>query len=132
MVSTDEAKVTHDKAEITLISYMLKSVKRGAKFVCVFSDHTYVFILLVYWTWKCKMAVDIQMENGMGPSCQLTALLASVLAFLLYTPSPVMSVFIVIQPEEIHACYEANTYPYGNGIISTIITLEQCNISRVG
>ena len=59
MVNSDEAKVIHDMAEITLISYILKSVKRGAKFVCVFNDDTYVFTFLVYWIWKCKIAVDI-------------------------------------------------------------------------
>lgn len=48
MMSREDAEVTHDEADITLVSYMLKAAENGAATIQIVSDETDVFVLLVY------------------------------------------------------------------------------------
>ena len=58
--------VTHAEANITLCSYMLNAVEEGAQSICVLSDNTDVFVLLVYWTSRMQVVAKIQMEKWNG------------------------------------------------------------------
>ena len=48
MMSREDAEVTHDEADITLVSYMLTAAENGAATIQIVSDETDVFVLLVY------------------------------------------------------------------------------------
>ena len=55
MVSRADSIVTHDEADVSLISYMLDAASRGAKTVRILSDDTDVFVLMVYWCWRMEI-----------------------------------------------------------------------------
>ena len=50
-----DSVVTHDEADVTLYSYMLKPVAEGAQTIRILSDDNDVFILLVYWTLRMRV-----------------------------------------------------------------------------
>ena len=58
----------HDEADITIISYMLQAADDGRHVVRVVSDDTDIFVLLVYWTWRCDLhdRLAVQMEKWDG------------------------------------------------------------------
>ena len=58
--------VTHDEADVTLCSYMLKAVAEGAQTIRILSDDTDVFVLLVYWSSRMRVVAKIQMEKWNG------------------------------------------------------------------
>ena len=66
LVSRADIIVKHDEVDISLISYMLHAVSRGAQTVRILSDDTDVFILLVYWCHKANVTCPIQMEKWDG------------------------------------------------------------------
>ena len=66
LVNMLDCVVTHDEADITLCSYMLKAVAEGAQTIRILSDDTDVFVLLVYWTSRMQVVAKIQMENWNG------------------------------------------------------------------
>ena len=66
MVSRADSIVTHDEADVSLISYMLDAASRGAKTVRILSDDTDVFVLMVYWCWKMDITCHLQMERWDG------------------------------------------------------------------
>ena len=66
LVNTLDCIVTHDEADITLCSYMLKAVAEGAQTIRILSDDTVVFVLLVYWTSRMRVVAKIQMEKWNG------------------------------------------------------------------
>ena len=49
MVGRVDSMYSHDEADITIISYLLKAVKNGKNIVRLISDDTDVFVLLIYW-----------------------------------------------------------------------------------
>ena len=62
MVSTADCIVSHDEADVSLISYMLDAARRGAKTVRILSDNTDVFVLMIWClkvtcTWRDGMAL---------------------------------------------------------------------------
>ena len=63
LVNMLDCVVTHDEADITLRSYMLKAVAEGAQTIRILSDDTDVFVLLVYWTSRMRSVAKIQMEK---------------------------------------------------------------------
>ena len=66
LVNKLECLVTHEEADITLCSYMLKAAASSAETVRIVCDDTDVFVLLVYWTWKKTIRKNIQMEKWDG------------------------------------------------------------------
>ena len=66
LVNMLDCVVTHDEADVTLCSYMLKAVAEGAQTIRVLSDDTDVFVLLVYWTSRMRVVAKIQMEKWNG------------------------------------------------------------------
>ncbi|KAJ8392658.1 hypothetical protein AAFF_G00073320 [Aldrovandia affinis] len=62
MVSGADSIVTHDEADISLISYMLDAARRGATTIHILSDDT-VFVLMVCWCWKVGITCHLQMER---------------------------------------------------------------------
>ena len=61
-----ECLVTHEEADITLCSHMLKAASSSAETVRIVCDDTDVFVLLVYWTWRKTIRKNIQMEKWDG------------------------------------------------------------------
>ena len=66
LVNMLDCVVTHDEANVTLCSYMVKAVAEGAQTIQVLSDDTDVFVLLVYWTSRMRVVANIQMEKWNG------------------------------------------------------------------
>ena len=66
--SIDDGVFGHDEADITIISYMLQAADDGRHVVRVISDDTDIFVLLVYWTWRCDLhdRLVVQMEKWDG------------------------------------------------------------------
>ena len=58
--------VTHDEADVTLCSYMLKAGAEGTQTIRILSDDADVFVLLVYWTSRMGVVAKIQMEKWNG------------------------------------------------------------------
>ena len=54
LVSRADSIVKHDEADISLISYILHGVSRGAPTVRILTDDIDVFILLVCWCHKAN------------------------------------------------------------------------------
>ena len=63
--SIDDGVFGYDEADITIISYMLQAADDGCHVVRVLSDDTDIFVLLVYWTWRCDLQdrLAVQMEK---------------------------------------------------------------------
>ena len=63
--SIHDGVFVHDEADITIISYMLQSADDGCHVVRVLSDDMDIFVLLVFWTWRCnlKERIAVQMEK---------------------------------------------------------------------
>lgn len=66
MVSRADSIVTHDEADVSLISYMLDAARRGAATIRILCDDTDVFVLLVFWCWKAGITCRLQMEKWNG------------------------------------------------------------------
>ena len=66
LVNMLDCVVTHEEADVTLCSYMLKAVAAGAQTTRIFSDDTDVFVLLEYWTSRMRVVAKIQMEKWNG------------------------------------------------------------------
>ena len=66
LVNMLDCVVTHDEADVTLCSYMLKAVAAGAQTIRILSDDTDVFVLLEYWTSRMRVVAKIQMEKWNG------------------------------------------------------------------
>jgi hypothetical protein len=66
LVSSFDCLVTHEEADITLCSYMLKAAAGRAETIRVLCDDTDVFVLLVYWAWRKRIQKSIQMEKWDG------------------------------------------------------------------
>ena len=54
---------SHDEADITMISYLLITVKNGKNIVRVISDDIDVFVLLIFWVWRLQMTVGVQLDR---------------------------------------------------------------------
>ena len=63
--------VTHDKADVTLCSYMLKAVAVGAQTIRILSDDTGVFVLLDQ---GCALSPRFKWKSGMAISWTSTKL----------------------------------------------------------
>ena len=66
LVNKLDCLVTHEEADITLCSYMMKAAASSAETVRIVCDDTDVFVLLVYWTWRKTIRKNIQMEKWDG------------------------------------------------------------------
>ena len=66
LVNKLDCEVSHAEADITLCSYMMKAAAHGAQTICILSNDTDVFVLLVYWTSKMQINAKIQMEKWDG------------------------------------------------------------------
>jgi len=49
MKTRDDGTFSHDEAYVTMVSYVIQAASHGRCVICVLSDDTDVFILLVYW-----------------------------------------------------------------------------------
>ena len=66
LVNKVDCIVSHIEADVTLCSYMLKAAEEGLKTIRILSDDTDIFVLLVYWTSRKGLTVNIQMEKWNG------------------------------------------------------------------
>ena len=66
MVGRADSIVTHEEADVSLISYMRNVASRGANTVRILSDDIDVFVLMVYWCWKLNFTCHLQMEKWDG------------------------------------------------------------------
>ena len=48
---------------ISMVSYMLHTIREGADPVRILCDDTDVFASLVYFSWKCQLGADIQFQK---------------------------------------------------------------------
>ena len=58
-----KAVTVKEEADITLINYMLQAAGAGAPTICILSNDTDVFVLLVYWVLKTNVHSAAQMEK---------------------------------------------------------------------
>ena len=64
LVSRADSIVTHDEADVSLISYMLDAARHGAATIRILCGDTDVFVLMVYWCWKAGIHVACRWRNG--------------------------------------------------------------------
>ena len=63
MIGRADSFVTHDEADITIISYMLRAAAAGASVIRILCDDSDLFILAVYWMWKKQVKCHVQFEK---------------------------------------------------------------------
>ena len=64
MIGRADSSVTHDEADITIISYMIRAAAAaGASVIRILCDDSDVFILAVYWMWKKQVKCHVQFEK---------------------------------------------------------------------
>ncbi len=56
---------THDDSDGNIVAYMLQADELGKDWIQNSIDETYVFVMLVYWVWKCKWIVMCRWNVGM-------------------------------------------------------------------
>ena len=114
--SIDDGVFGHDEADITIISYKLLAADDGRHVVRVLSDDTDIFVLLVYWTWRCDLhdRLAVQMEKWDGVVLDVNATRA-------HLGSTVCSQLFG------HAITGCDTvpYPFGKGNASMLNTLKE-------
>ena len=49
METRDDGAFSHDKADVTMVSYVIQAASHGKSVNCALSGDTDVFVLLVYW-----------------------------------------------------------------------------------
>ena len=115
LVNKLECAVTHDEADITLCSYMLKAVAEGTQTIRILSDDTDVFVLLVYWTSRMRVAAKIQMEKWNEDVLDINETVRRL------GPSKCSQLL------GIHALSGCDTvsYPFGKGKLSALKLLER-------
>ena len=64
MIGRADSFVTHDEADITIISYMLRAAAAGASVIRILCDDSDVFILAVYWMWKKQVKCKHLLPNA--------------------------------------------------------------------
>ena len=107
----------HDEADITIISYTLQAADDGCHVVRVLSDDTDIFVLLVYWTWRCNLKdrLAVQMAKGDGVVLDVNATCAH------------LGRTACSQLLGAHAITGCDTvsYPFGKGKASMLNTLKE-------
>ena len=73
LVSKADSIVSHDEADISIISYVLQAASSGAQAIRVLSDDTDIFVLLVFWCWKLSLKCQVQMEKWDGMLLDINA-----------------------------------------------------------
>ena len=114
--SIDDGVFGHDEADITIISYMLQASYDGCHVVRVLSDDTDIFVLLVYWTWRCDLQdrLAVQMEKWDGVVLDVNATCA-------HLGSTVCSQ--LLGAHAITGC-DTVSYPFGKGKASMLKTVK--------
>ena len=117
LVNKLDCLVTHEEADITLCSYMLKAAASSAETVRIVCDDTDVFVLLVYWTWRKTIRKNTQMEKCDDTVHDIHATLVKLGGKCGQLPG-------------IHALsgYDTVSYPYGKGKKSALKVLMNNDI----
>ena len=117
LVNKLDCLVTHEEADITLCSYMLKAAASSAETVRIVCDDTDVFVLLVYWTWRKTIRKNIQMEKWDGTVLDIHATVVKLGEKCSQLPG-------------MHALSGCDTvsYPYGKGKKSALKVLMNNDI----
>jgi hypothetical protein len=55
MDTSQDGVYGHDEADITMVSYIFVASNSGQRIVCVLSNDTDVFLLLVYWVYRAEL-----------------------------------------------------------------------------
>jgi hypothetical protein len=112
MDTRDDDAFGHDEADITMISYVLQAANSGKGVICVLSDDTDMFVLLVYWVYQAYLQFKVQMERWDGTVLDINATCADL------GPN-------CLQLLGMHALSGCDTtsYPFGKGKISALNTL---------
>ena len=115
--SIDDGVFGQDEADITIISYMLQAADDGCHVVRVLSDDTDIFVLLVYWTWRCDLQdhLAVQMEKWDGVVLDVNATCA-------HLGSTVCSQ--LLGAHTITGC-DTVSYPFGKGKAPMLKTLKE-------
>ena len=115
--SIDDGVFGRDEADITIISYMLQAADDGCHVVRVLSDDTDIFVLLVYWTWRCDLQdrLAVQMEKWDGVVLDVNATFS-------HLRSTVCSQ--LLGAHAITGC-DTVSYPFGKGKASMLKTLKE-------
>ena len=66
METQDDGALSHDEADVTMISYVPQAANHGKSVIRVLSDDTAVFVLLVYWVRQASLKCKVQMERWVG------------------------------------------------------------------
>ena len=66
IATQDTGVFGHEKADVTIISYVLHVVGEGKNVVRVLCDDTDVFVLIVFWLWRNQLVYQMQMERWDG------------------------------------------------------------------
>ena len=67
METRDDGVFDYDKADVTMVSYVLKAAKNGKGVIRVVSDDTDAFVLLVYWVYRADLELLCKVQ--MSGSC---------------------------------------------------------------
>ena len=102
----------HGEADVTMVSYVLEAANSGKDVICVLSDDTDVFILLVYWVHRAGLQCKVEMERWDGTLLDIKATCADLGPKCLQ----------LLGMHALSGC-DTTSYPFGKGKISALNTL---------
>jgi len=108
----DDGAFSHDEADVTLDSCDIQAASHSKSVICVLSDDTDFFVLLVYWVHRAGLQCMVQMERRDGTVLDINATCADLDKKFLQ--------LLGVHP--LSGC-DTVSYPYGKGKISALNTL---------
>ena len=94
MVGEDEGLFNHEEAYVLMVSFMIDAVRDGKKVICILSDDTDVFVILIFWVRKLSIKALVQAEQWDGTVLHINNVVAALgieaSSFLVCTPSQVV------------------------------------------
>ena len=111
METRDDAVFDHDEADVTMVSYVLKSTNNGKRVINVLSDDTNAFVLLVYFMYQANLELlcKVQMDRWDGTVLNMNATCADL--------GPKCLQFFGM--DALSGC-DTTSYPYGKRKISAL------------
>ncbi len=111
MDTLDNGVFGHEEADITMIYYVLEAAYDGKCVICMLSDDTDVFVLLVYWVYREELQCKVQMECWDAKVLDINA-----------TCTDLGSKCVQLLGMHALSEYDTTSYPYVKGKINALNT----------
>ena len=110
VIGQEDEEFGHEEADINIISYTLRlATEESREHIQVLSEDTDVFVLLVYFCWKCHLSQEVTMRKFDGTVIDITA-----------TARKLGNKSLQLLPLHVITGCDTVSYPFGKGKVSAI------------